>query len=50
MKGSKEIDFLIKRLPFRKLLIASFLIAWVLLSTVIPVPAPPGGTGGDGPC
>ncbi|MFQ5978057.1 MAG: hypothetical protein ACE5OZ_08010 [Candidatus Heimdallarchaeota archaeon] len=37
------------RIPLRRAIILGFLLGWALLSTVIPVPAPPPGSGGVGP-
>ncbi|MHA2272885.1 MAG: hypothetical protein ACXACI_13550 [Candidatus Hodarchaeales archaeon] len=49
MRIAKEISLLVSRLPLRKLLFAGFLLALALFSTVVPVPAPKAGGGGDGP-
>lgn len=50
MELRKEISLLAGHLPKRKLLIVSILLAWALLSTVIPVPAPKGAGDPAPPC
>ncbi|MFX0114764.1 MAG: hypothetical protein ACFFB3_09460 [Candidatus Hodarchaeota archaeon] len=50
MKLQTEAKNLLSRFPLRRTIILGFILGWVLLSTVIPVPAPPGGgAGGEGP-
>lgn len=42
-----EVRGLISRIPVRRAVVLGILLGWILLSTVVPVPAPPGGDGGS---
>jgi hypothetical protein len=50
MKLHTEAKNLLSRFPLRRTILLSLILGWTLLSTVTPVPAPPGGSdGGNGP-
>jgi hypothetical protein len=49
MNARKKAKYALQYMSFRRAAILGILIGWFLLSTVVPVPAPPGSDGGSGP-